>query len=663
MAFRPTRQKQDYRPDIDGLRAIAVLAVVFYHAGIPGFSGGFTGVDIFFVISGFLITGIVWSELRDGSFSLQEFYVRRIRRIFPALFALLIFCSIAAFILLIPADLEAFGRSVNATVLFFSNFHWMKNTNYFANPAIENPLLHTWSLSVEEQFYAVWPLAILLLIRTLPARKIPYIVLGLALVSLAFAESRLPDNQRDAFFLPWWRAWELLLGALLVLRPLSLRPGWLPAALGGTGLAAIALAAAFYDSSTRFPGAAALVPCGGAALLLASGTQSNPFSRLLAVAPIRHIGLISYSLYLIHWPLFSFSHLLLGPELPLSLRVGLIVASAVLAHASWRFVETPFRAARPPKLIMFGAAATAMSGLLLAGASFYQSRGFPFRVNPKVLQLASAEMNSYPYCRDIAVEEMGKDGACEVGESHGGAYDFVLWGDSHAAHFIPAIGTLARAQKLSGIVFSKAACHPFLGDQHIKTKCIRFNAGVARWLSTHPVKLVILAGRWGTMDEYIREYIAQKDPSENQGGLAKTLAFLTSKQITVSVIDQLPDFPANVRLCTIRAVHYGRDFTYCTTQDSARFDKIHQLLGDYFDFLKTRYKFSVTSAADAMCRRGKCTAMDGENILMADHTHLSEKGALYVMPYLNIPQLTGPGTQEAAAPSIAPAASQAAPAL
>ncbi len=667
MAFRSTRQKLDYRPDIDGLRAIAVSTVVLYHAGISGFSGGFVGVDIFFVISGFLITGIVWSELGKGSFSLQDFYVRRIRRIFPALFAVLFFCSIAAFLLLTPQDLEAFGKSLNATVSFYSNFHWVKNTNYFDGPAIEKPLLHTWSLSVEEQFYAVWPLALLFLSRTVPARRIPYVVLGLAILSLAFAENNLSGPKNDAFYLPWWRAWELLLGALLALTPLTLRPGRLSAALAGAGLAMIALAVALYSSSTRFPGISALLPCVGAALLIVSGGSSNPFSRILAIAPIRHIGLISYSLYLIHWPLFAFSHLVIGPELSLPLRLSLIFSSVALAHLSWRFVETPFRKAGFPKLQVFGAAAAAMGCLLLAGLSIDQSGGFPFRVNSKVLRFEAEGMNSSNYCRQIDLKEIVGD-TCELGErrageGHGGSYDFVLWGDSHAGNFGPAVNILARTQKLSGLMLWKPGCHPFIGDPHAKYKCGKFNASVARWLASHPVKLAILAGRWQTEANHIREYIAQKDPSENLGGLAKTLDFLASQHVSVSVIDQVPEFPRDVKSCVVRAAYYGRDITSCAVQDAARFEERHQVLDGYFRFLRQRYSFSLASAADAICKHGVCNAMDGDDILMRDSNHMTERGSMYIMPYLDIPLLPQPAAKQAAAPGMMPAAAAPAPAL
>src|SRR5215469_3867521 len=230
---RSIHHKPAYRPDIDGLRAIAVLAVVLYHAQIPGFSGGFVGVDVFFVISGFLITGIVWSGIQDQEFSLQDFYVRRIKRIFPALFTVLLLCSIAAFIFLIPSDLEKFGQSGNSAILFYSNFYWLKHTEYFDAPARENLLLHTWSLAVEEQFYGVWPLILLLLAKAKSIKKPVYIIAALALISFLLAEARLPGHAKDAFYLPWCRAWELLMGAALAVAPPAIRPGRLAEALTG----------------------------------------------------------------------------------------------------------------------------------------------------------------------------------------------------------------------------------------------------------------------------------------------------------------------------------------------------------------------------------------------------------------------------------------------
>lgn len=247
-----------YRPDIDGLRAIAVLLVVFFHAGWPGASGGFIGVDIFFVISGFLITGILYRERNVGNFSFADFYARRIRRICPALFVLLALCAVVGLFLLVPGDLKALGRSIAASVFFYANWHFYTQVGYFDGPVIEKPLLHTWSLAVEEQFYVVWPALFIVLYRLAGKKWLPALILAMALVSLAASQMLLGANPAKVFYLLPYRAWELLLGAYLAVAPLQ-KPSRRPAFLFGTlGFAAIAYAAIFFDTKTAFPGAGPL---------------------------------------------------------------------------------------------------------------------------------------------------------------------------------------------------------------------------------------------------------------------------------------------------------------------------------------------------------------------------------------------------------------------
>ncbi|MGO9547362.1 MAG: acyltransferase family protein [Rhodomicrobium sp.] len=634
-----------YRPDIDGLRAVAVLAVVFYHAALPGFSGGFVGVDVFFVISGFLITQIVWSELEGERFSLVNFYVRRIKRIFPALFAVLIVTSIAAFFLLIPRDLRSFGQSLNATVLFFSNFYWLKHTNYFSGPTIDNPLLHTWSLAVEEQFYLVWPLALLFLSRVIPARKVPHVVLFLALVSLVLAEARLPDYQKDAFYFPWCRAWELLLGALLAILPANPRDRRVSAALGMAGIAAIALAVMFFDPSTKFPGLNAVLPCAGAALVIAAGSASNPMGRVLSLEPIRQIGLISYSLYLIHWPLFSYAHLYLNTPLTLGPSLALVLLSVLLAYVSWRLVETPFRRGQFSRRKVFASAAAAMSALYLAGGLYYWSNGLPFRASEQVL--AAQPLEGHSYCGRQLIPGLKGGTACVLGEDHGDAYDFILWGDSHAAHYTPAIATLALAHRLSGAAFIHAGCHPFLGDTHTTRECYEFREMVARWVTKNPVKVAVLAGRWSTHFKDYRGFVKDLKPSQNSGGIAKTLTFLTGRGIQISILDQTPTFSQSAPLCVARALFYGRDTESCVVEPASRFLTEHKELDNYFAYLHKEYSFTVASGAAAICDERFCRARKGDALLMLDNDHLTEAGSLVVMPYLKIPLLNPPLVAEA----------------
>jgi peptidoglycan/LPS O-acetylase OafA/YrhL len=633
--------KPAYRPDIDGLRAVAVLAVVFYHAGLPGFSGGFVGVDVFFVISGYLITQIVWSDLENGKFSLSGFYLRRVKRIFPALFAMLAACSVAACFLLIPWDLEAYGKSLNATVLFVSNFHWHKIANYFDGPAIDKPLLHAWSLAVEEQFYVVWPLLLLLFKRFLKRKWLPYTILALAVVSLILAQARLPDHQKDAFYFPWCRGWELMLGSLLAILPVRLSKGPLANGLGVAGLVAIALAASLYDSSTVFPGLTALLPCIGAALVIAAGSVPNPSARLLSFEPIRRIGLISYSLYLIHWPIFSFAHLYFNRALPLALTSCIVAASLLLAYASWRYVETPFRTGRFPKPKAFGAAAAAMAGFCACGAMLIWSGGFASRASAGILALQDLmkDQETSPYCREIAIPGFKAGTACAIGEDRGGSYDFVLWGDSHARHYVPAVAALAANRKLSGLAFVYSGCLPFLNDTHLAALCRDLNASAARWLAANPVKVAILGGRWRNHIPDIHRFLKDARPSQNRGGLAQTLALLNSKGIQVSVLDQTPEFSQDVPRCIARDLFYGRDSEHCVAEPAASMLAWHSQLDDYFDFLRKDYSFTVASGSGAICSSGFCRARQDGMLLMVDNNHLSEAGALHSAPYLGIPVL------------------------
>ena len=465
MPQSPTSHLAAYRPDIDGLRAVAVLSVVFYHANFPGFTGGFTGVDIFFVISGYLITGILWRELQDGRFSVADFYARRAKRIFPALFAMLAVCSIAAAILLIPWDLMDFGKSLSATVLFYSNFNFIK-TGYFDNPAIERPLLHTWSLSVEEQFYLVWPILLFLIAKYLPARRVLPAIVILAAISFLLSEyGIIGERQKDSFYLPHYRGWELLMGATLAIAPFTVRPGLLAEILSAGGLAAIVTAVVFYNAGTAFPGANALLPCAGAALLIATGEASTRASQLLSFQPVRFAGLISYSLYLIHWPLFSFSHLYLNGPLTISHRIAAVFASVLLAYLSWRYVETPFRRLKLPGKPLLVRAVPALVLLFSIGAVFQFSGGLPIRVNGHIMAFENLRPWDYSkYCRDVEIPGIRDGKPCELGDTSRASVDFILWGDSHAGHYVPAIDTLAKSQHLRGVQFARAGCPAFLDN-------------------------------------------------------------------------------------------------------------------------------------------------------------------------------------------------------
>lgn len=402
-----------YRPEIDGLRAVAVLPVIAYHAGLPGFSGGFVGVDVFFVISGYLITGILAGDLAAGRFSVARFYERRARRILPALFVVLALSAVAAQLLLMPPAFRDFSASVFAVVLFLSNMLFISEVDYFAPAAENTPLLHTWSLAVEEQFYILFPLILWLLWRIGRGRALAWGVLAVTLASLVFSEWAWRSNPAASFYFLPSRAWELGAGALCALVPLRPRAG-ARQVLGLAGLAAIAVAVGFYDRSVPFPSLWALLPVGGAvALILAEGGAAG---RLLSLRPMVAIGLISYSAYLWHYPLFVFVRLAWGGDPGVLAMSGLGLLSLGLAALSWRYVERPFRGggALPRRRQVFFASALGIA--LFAGFGLW-GYGTDGRAAMWLAGATPEERQTYAlFAPAHAVRRFSDDGDCRFNQ-------------------------------------------------------------------------------------------------------------------------------------------------------------------------------------------------------------------------------------------------------
>lgn len=308
-----------YRRDIDGLRSVAVMAVVFYHLGLPFQFEGFVGVDIFFVISGFLITGILYREIASGTFSIGDFYIRRVKRILPALFVVVVATVIVGVLIMLPGDIRDLGKSAFSAVISVSNvyFWYSDDASYFARSSELIPLLHTWSLGIEEQFYLIWPLALLIIYRFSGHRGVIALSTVIALLSFIYAQKLLDSDQSFSYYMLPSRAGELIIGALAFLAtsqaPTRDVRGPLAESLTLTGCGLIAYSLLLSDAGNSFPGINALYPCLGAALILYGGAHNNTLvSRLLGCRPLVAIGLVSYSLYLWHWPFLAFSRYLYG---------------------------------------------------------------------------------------------------------------------------------------------------------------------------------------------------------------------------------------------------------------------------------------------------------------------------------------------------------------
>ncbi len=495
-----------YRADIDGLRAVAVLPVVFYHAGISGPSGGFVGVDIFFVISGFLITSIVAREIAEGRFSLLSFYERRARRILPAL-AVVIFATFAVgWFVLLPNELNNLGQSAFASGLFLSNVFFAFTLDYFSDAAEFSPLLHTWSLAVEEQFYIFFPPLLALVLRMRLWRPF-WIVCALSVLSFFAAVILLPSQPDWVFYFIFFRTWELGIGAMLALCTLRPPPNrTVRELLAVAGLAAILISVFTYDSSTLFPGAAAVPPVIGAAVLIWIGMQGG--GSLVSVALANRflvwIGLISYSLYLWHWPIFSFLRIVKGTTfLSNTLAIAAISGSVGMAWVSFRFVERPFRA-HPSKglgrrAILF-VSAVSLSAIMGVGFLFYVSGGLPARLPASVVALAEAISDRDDRHLDC-FRRMPADGLCAIGTQTGSdeRLDFLLWGDSHANSFMPGMDQAAERVGQSGVFAGYTGCAPVFGVQRpqIGQGCTTFKETIWSWLNGRTdIPVVILAARW-----------------------------------------------------------------------------------------------------------------------------------------------------------------------
>jgi peptidoglycan/LPS O-acetylase OafA/YrhL len=534
-----------YRPDVDGLRAVAVLPVVLFHSGIAGFGGGFVGVDVFFVISGYVITLRLLSDLEEGRFSIVDFYERRVRRIFPALFFMIGLTTIAASILLLPPNFEDFSKSAVATALFVSNMYFWKFSGYFEPSALLRPLLHTWSLAVEEQYYIFMPIAMYLAYRFAKAK---WLLVFLPVILLSFALSVYATTTAPTanfFFLPT-RAWELLLGAMLVLTP-PLAPArkWLADALGFLGLGLILYAVFSYTEETPFPGVNALAPCLGAALIIYSGTRwSTITGAMLSWKPLVAVGLISYSLYLAHWPIAVFLRYITLRDPTLIESVLIIAASFVLAWFSWRFIEQPFRRRGNvfPRRRLFAMASAAMVVVTAVGLAGMATGGFAFRY-PDFRQQAVAGQEEWKERTCFLLGDQSwrdwNEKDCTLTTGH--AETALLWGDSFAAHYIPGIVRNADAIPFNVIAYTAAGCPPIVSYYSFaRPHCQDFNKHALELIKQYDIKTVILSSRWTSLK------------LRGIGEVRSTLDALRSMGVQTYLIGQSTEFGADVNVLNYR---------------------------------------------------------------------------------------------------------------
>ena len=591
------------RDDIDGLRALAVLPIVLYHLEVPRFDGGFVGVDIFFVISGFLIT----QRLTAGQ-SLGEFYERRARRILPALLLMLAAVSAAALVVLMPRDLASFGRSLLGTLLFVSNYQFWADIGYFDELAIYKPLLHTWSLAVEEQFYLMFPLFLVLCRKHLRAMLWP--VLVLAVLSFALCVWVLTKQPSTAFYWLPFRGWELLIGAAVALWQPARRLE-APAALAGLGLI---LASVFgFTEATRFPGAAALLPCLGAALLIHGG-------RHLVAAPMRwaplvFFGRISYSMYLWHWPVVVF-YRYLGFELTAPAIAALFVLTTVLAWLSWGFVEVPVIERRALPRIVPAAVGAVAVGVLAAGVML---QGLPQRYPAQVAQLEAAGGDRSPdalKCHNRTPERVAAGDLCVIGDATE-TPTWLLWGDSHGRAMQDVFDAALRANGEAALVATRDGCIPLQGVVRAGyEKCVPFVAAVQQLKQARGLK-PILVGHW---TGYKDVHLVDGEPGSSEKVIARGLR----RTPFAVVLDPIPGAPAAVPRALAQRVAYGLpERTAFTVEDF----KARNAL--FFAATAGRQRVSLWKE---ICASGVCEVERGGRPLYFDSNHPAASSFSFAVP-------------------------------
>ncbi|MEM7300519.1 MAG: acyltransferase family protein [Pseudomonadota bacterium] len=648
-----------YRADIDGLRTIAVLSVVFGHAKFPLFGGGFVGVDIFFVISGFLITGLIISEQNRGEFSLLSFYERRMRRILPALFVVIVTTLILGWFLSMPEDYRLIVRSAFSVLLFLSNMMFWREIGYFDGAAAEKPLLHTWSLSVEEQFYVVFPLLMMLMFK-FGNKWRAYVLVGLFLLSLVASVWVTMKWPATGFYWSPLRGWELLAGSLLACaitnQNLVSAIVRISVPLQIIGIALITLPIVFYTEATLFPGYAAIPPVLGSVFLIAGGLAGRgTVWKLLSSKPMVFVGKRSYSLYLWHFPLFAFAFYLAQSTPSLTVRVVLIVLAVLLSMASYSFIEQPCRDRNfLSQLKVYVVSVSSSAALAALTLIIYFQNGVPNRFDGAAFAAVEAKLDYNHDRYDCFLNEQNKrsgpqliEAACTVGQKNGLA-DFVLWGDSHAETYRTPFAKAADTLGLSGRYVGGDGCVPAVRAGYY-LRCLDYNRRILDGIvASGSVKTVVLVARWTLyLEMSVPNSSLHYEPLQPKNStfpmdredrfqqqlddLTKIVGKLKSAGKSVVVLAPLPEPGVDgPRTKFVASVGTGEHLNNQLSLEDFKTRALPTL--ELLEKVATSLDVPLLYPHKMLCPKDKCLNTIGETILYHDDDHLSREGAEHLSP-------------------------------
>mgnify|MGYP001160113805 CR=1 FL=1 len=646
-----------YRPEIDGLRALAVVPVILFHAGFELFSGGFVGVDVFFVISGYLITTILIEDIENKRFSIINFYERRTRRILPALFFVMLVCIPFAWMWMLPDQMKDFSQSLFAVSLFASNILFWSESDYFATAAKEKPLLHTWSLAVEEQYYVLFPIFLILAWR-FGKQRVFWMIVVMVAISLLLSEWGWRNKATANFYLAPTRAWELFAGSIsaFIVQKRGVQKKNFFALLG---LTAIIFSIFAYDESTPFPSVYALVPVLGVVLLILYADKATLAAKLLSTKVFVGIGLISYSAYLWHQPLFAFARVASADTFTGFTYLFLSLLSVVLAYFSWNFIETPFRNRSVNRKTIFLFSSLSILAFMALGVLGHLNKGFTSRFTEEELSFVSPKPGDTSGCHNgLEAADIRNGERCVVAFNKDATVDIAVIGDSHASAITDAIKFELAQIERGFFAFSGDWCAPlinFATNLAGKDGCLdEINAAYAQILMDEKIHTVVLHAEWANYDsgrrwdeKNIASYTfnesgkldytnasVESNLSEFSSAVEYTFKKLYDANKRVIVVLSVPEFETHVPAALNPKVPFvsndRRDLTIQLTHYYARNSRVTEALVRN----SIEFGFSILNPSLILCNEEHCLSHDSRGAFYSDTNHLSLLGASQISPSL-----------------------------
>ena len=651
-----------YRTEVDGLRAIAVISVIFYHLGLITIGAGFAGVDVFFVISGYLIGGLILNECAAGDFRFRNFFARRARRIFPALFAVILLSFAAGWIIMLPKDYQYFLGGGATALLSLSNIWFASRIDYFNPQTEQDPLIHTWSLGVEEQFYLIVPILLVLGWKFFRSYLLLTLIV-LAVASFLLAIWMSDKHPQLSFYMLPSRAWELLVGVIIALRERQLRDfvsDLQAAIIGNLSLLVLILALLLLPKGVDWPGAFTLVPVLATAGVLSYGSQVSLAKRMLSSQPLRMIGLISYSAYLIHQSFIGFMSYLDTAPRTLPVKLILLLSTFILAYLSWRLIETPFRQQRIPKYVgrgLLSAAAIGIVGLAIVGD---KTDGIPKRFSGQIGDILAVE-NTYgannKRCLNVRenVPKLDLDATCVLGPNK--SQSVAIWGDSHGAAIIDAVADELAKDDVATRTYLLSSCLPVPGllnhGQKRAARCAEFNQRVlAHIKADDTLKVVVLVATWDNYfmstdhpnmfgeigEDSFYSYPATGSPymadDERRKSVQDAVSLLLKQLVaagkSVVIVQSNPRPNVNIPRFFARKINNGEVFSEEYGYDRRYFEAQVELSYSIMQDAASNYnttQVSLVYPETVLCDNDACKVIIDDEIMFSDDNHLSVLGS------------------------------------